>query len=288
VTTSVSLDGAKSYDPDFPNSNSALQFSWFSNCPNAHFSSTSSPTPLLTLNSESLNGIPTSCLVTLVVNDGVESSSCEASVTVAGCIKDCAGIINGLRVFDVCGKCEGDGLACLDCAGLPFGTKKVDRCGVCDGDGSSCLGCVSKDVKSNLTILDNAAFRLSQAITKRLGKFKALSRSSAVSKFVSKAGTEANNLYKNSWSLAWSIPVSITQCTNVIFCKPLDFTSTKDAYLSNMIKLRDLAKKVNNQLRKLRGQKHPSDKPFTKRVNDLYQEGVGELKAIPDSESFCN
>jgi M6 family metalloprotease-like protein len=63
-TTEISLDGTGSSDPDFDDS---LFYEWTTDCAGASFDDSSSPTPLLTVDTS--NGCSISCNVTLTVTD---------------------------------------------------------------------------------------------------------------------------------------------------------------------------------------------------------------------------
>ena len=116
-------------------------FSWSTNCPNATLSSSTSPTPSLSFNSTDQIGASTSCTAYLTVSDSSSSVSCQATISVGGCPRDCNGVLFGQSRTDVCGICGGNGQSCLDCAGTPFGNAQRDQCGICKGDGKSCLDC---------------------------------------------------------------------------------------------------------------------------------------------------
>ena len=70
-TTSVSLDGS--------GSSGALTYAWDSDCPGFEFDDSTSAAPTLTLDTVP-GGV--SCSVFLTVDDGIESDSCESTVTV--------------------------------------------------------------------------------------------------------------------------------------------------------------------------------------------------------------
>lgn len=73
-TTHITLNGTGSYDPD----STAITYLWTSDCPGAAFDDSSSATPVLTVTSPRGGNID--CIVTLTVNDGQASSSCQDSV----------------------------------------------------------------------------------------------------------------------------------------------------------------------------------------------------------------
>jgi len=76
--TSVPLDGRGSYDPD---PNDALTYAWSTDCPGALFDDKTSPTALLTIDSET--PCPLVCDVTLTVtDDSGEYDACWTTVTV--------------------------------------------------------------------------------------------------------------------------------------------------------------------------------------------------------------
>ena len=77
-TTTVSLDGSGSSDPD---PGDTLTYLWTTDCPGGSFNNSASSTPVLTVNTAP--GCVVSCTVNLTVTDGVgESSNCSASVTI--------------------------------------------------------------------------------------------------------------------------------------------------------------------------------------------------------------
>jgi len=63
---------------------------------------------------------------------------------------DCAGVVGGKSVVDLCGICGGDNSACTDCRGVAVlggnFSYKIDACGICSNVtsptfGKSCIGC---------------------------------------------------------------------------------------------------------------------------------------------------
>ena len=76
-TTTIALDGTGSSDP----AGLTLNFAWTTDCPGGSFDDPASPSPSLIL--DTLAPCPLTCNVTLTVDNGSASSSCDASVTVA-------------------------------------------------------------------------------------------------------------------------------------------------------------------------------------------------------------
>jgi hypothetical protein len=76
ITTTIALDGLGSSDPD----NDPLDFMWSSDCPGASFDDPNSPTPMLTVDSSP--GCFIVCTVSLTVDDGQATDSCETTVTI--------------------------------------------------------------------------------------------------------------------------------------------------------------------------------------------------------------
>ena len=92
----------------------SVSYSWVTNCPNGAFDDASSASPVLTFQTYTEIGIPVSCSAILSVTyNGVAQTSCEASVSVSECPRDCYGTINGTATYDQCGVCNGDGTSCL-------------------------------------------------------------------------------------------------------------------------------------------------------------------------------
>jgi hypothetical protein len=77
-TTSVSLDGTGSYDPDLDD---ALTYSWSTDCPGGSFDDYTSVTPLLAVDSSPGCLIDCSAFLTVADNFG-QSDSCSAAVTI--------------------------------------------------------------------------------------------------------------------------------------------------------------------------------------------------------------
>ena len=189
IQTTVNLDGSGSKEPD----GTKLSFSWSTSCSGSGLtgSNTVNPTLLIPADSKATN-----CSVSLTVSDGLASSSCGASVSVAACPTDCLGNVLGGAVVDQCGVCGGNGTTCLDCAGVPFGTAKldlcgvcngtnacldcngvvngpakVDECGVCGGDGTSCLQCTESDISEELITLNSQdLFDLMLSVIRKIEK----------------------------------------------------------------------------------------------------------------------
>jgi cysteine-rich repeat protein len=103
LATTLELDGTGSSDPD---SGDTLAYSWTTNCPSGFFDDSTSPMPLLIVDSSS--GSPIDCNAMLTVTDSSGASdSCLSAVTI---IEQCGnGVIDAGEECDDGNNLPGDG-----------------------------------------------------------------------------------------------------------------------------------------------------------------------------------
>ncbi|MCO6432416.1 MAG: hypothetical protein J5J00_16305 [Deltaproteobacteria bacterium] len=308
-TTGVQLDGSASKDTD---NSGPLTYLWTTNCPGGVISSPTAQKPSLTLNSSNADGSPVACTVYLQVSDGYSAKLCSAAVSINGCVRDCEGTINGVKVFDVCNICGGDGTSCLDCAGTPFGTAKVDRCGVCggndacvdcldnpfgtatidrcgvcEGDGTSCLGCTNKDITATLMELDGGAHKQRNLVKLATVRLKKTLLNTTTKAFSKKALREAERLRQENWRLAWSVARVQTVCSNTVFCASVSNQDILDEYRTNAATLRDIALQVMNELKTLKPKLNKGDKRLLRKIEEIFSVTTSDVNSVPATSSVC-
>lgn len=306
----VFLDGSSSSDED----GQPLTYAWTTTC--GALSDASLAQPVLTIDSS--GGAVITCKASLTVSDGVESSTCEQTVEVTACAKDCAGQVGGSAQVDQCGVCGGDGTSCLDCAGVPNGNAKVDkcgvcggndacvdcagevngsakpdRCGVCNGDGNSCIGCSSSDITNLLFALDSGALAQRNLVRNAAKRLKRLNAGAATNKIATDAEKEAEVRYVEAWNEAWKIPRIVNNCTNATICTESDNGIYVSAYNTHSASLRDLALRLarefkNLQRKGVRGIPENEVKRLSQRANKLHEANLTTSASVPRFNSICN
>ena len=253
---------------------------WSSNCPAAVFAPGIGDQTSLTFNSETSNGFPTSCTASVIVSDGIDSTTCSVPLSVFACLKDCSGSINGNTAYDACGVCGGNGSTCKDCKGIVNGANKVDQCGVCGGDGTSCYNCVVRDIKTTQLKLDGGAFNTRRMITNFA---KSLRKASDRTRVIA----DANAAYAQTWRSIWSIQTISSLCGNTALCSTLSLSASTQSVVSANNNLQTLA---NQLYRTLITEKMTSKRvlsTFAKRIRSNAQLVASELNNLPQATSSC-
>ncbi len=192
-------------------------------------------------------GEQTNCTVTLEVSDGITSTSCQASFSIAPCVLDCLNEPNGTAQLDQCGVCNGTN-ECVDCAGTPFGTAVEDRCNVCNGDGQSCLECTPIENIGTQSALDTAAMMLNNLVRSGAGKLRLVEgRNPRTRRFIRNVTRAANEAYQRAWSAIWSVPSAGVACTNG-FCVTV---SNLDAVVAYDVAITDLNAAIDSVIKRL-------------------------------------
>lgn len=284
--TVIQLDATGSFDPQ----GAPLSFSWTTDCATGAIQPTNSATATLTLGNPG-SGVPLSCNVNLVVDNGVLSTGCSQKVNMTVCTADCRGQVNGTAVVDQCGQCDGDGKSCLDCRGTPNGSAKVDRCGVCEGDGQSCLDCFDTDITDNLVILDGNLDKIKKA-TEQLGKrLLAVSKKSRANRnYVTRLNLRSAELYSQGWHLVWTdLPRVIKSCSNSVLCVKVDNQSILDRFNQTSAALLDLANEVARKVGSTsRGKLKPRDKKLLGLAINQHADNIKQSALIPRFVSKCD
>ena len=268
ANTSLKLDGTLSSDPDTTAAD--LKFNWSSNCPGAQFDNATSSTPNLTFQTETTDGMPTSCQVSLSLNDGETSKLCSAVVSVNPCQRDCKGVLNGQSTFD--------------------------RCGVCEGDGQSCIECKDVQVQDLIIILDSRSRQLSnlsKSIGARIRKLRG--KGTNLSRRENDLIVETLAIYLNIWTrVNTEIPTSFTQCANTQFCVQTSFDSVVQAIRTGLDRQLEIAKSLSTSYQKALLKKGTSSKAAKKKAQKILNKGVTyhseslkSLEQVPLTSSRC-
>lgn len=295
VYTSLSCGGSRTsadlnwtvIDPDsYPLTTPILN--WTTTCPNAVISRANTANANIAFDTLT-NGVPTVCTATLTAFDGDKTTNETRTLGVAGCVRDCTGIINGVTTYDACGICGGNGKSCLDCSGTPFGTAKSDSCGVCNGSGLSCVKCVSTNISSMQLSIDGNALaqrKLIERVANRILTSKRSNRKSITQAKLAKV--EAQSLYQEQWRTGWSLSSNQTSCENTSLC----VTSSSTPVIST---LGSGVKSLGNKLEKLltiaktdRSIGSREIAQFRSTSKKLMALTTKEISKLPVSQSICN
>jgi hypothetical protein len=276
--------------------NNSLSYSWSTDCPNATLSNNGGTikgssgiiTTDVTLDAET-NSLPSACTVTATVSDGLKSKQVVAQITVAQCVKDCDGTINGKAQFDICNVCEGDGTSCLDCKGEPFGSVREDRCGVCGGNGESCLECEPYDVSDILAKLDGRA-NSQRRLVSRIANFirKAELSSTESKRIASVAVVEAKKLEILQWQSFWiGCGASGRVCQNANFCVTSSNLDLLDLMVSNSDSFRRLTKRLITRTKRDGVASIARRLKWSRLNNKMHRANIAEIGSLPKAKSFC-
>lgn len=277
--------------------NKILSYTWSTDCPNATLSDaggtiqghSANLVTEVTLDAE-VNNLPSSCTVTASVSDGLKTRQFVAPVTVATCVKDCRGMINGEAQFDICNVCEGDGTSCLDCEGTPFGSVKVDRCNVCGGNGDSCLGCDTYDVSRVLATLDTRANQQRRLITRIANLIRSSPGSTVKSRRIATlAVVEAKKLEILQWQSLWvGFGASGQVCQNTSFCAQSSNLDLLGNLVNNSDSLRRLANRLVSRTSRDGTASNLRRVRWTRLNKKLHSQNVSEIGSLPEAKSFCS
>lgn len=230
-----------------------LTYIWSTDCPNAVFSDDSAVAPTLTFDTF-VGDTPTACTVTLtIVDQYLQQASCQTSVSVGSCFRDCRGVINGPAREDNCGVCEGLN-ECYQCEDTNINSIKF----YVDGR--------SDDQMQNL----KAAVRLRRSISGNKNYGKDILAAGKV-------------FYTQSWQLGWSLPEVVQTCENTTLCQTISNQAFETQYLSNTDGLRNLTIQVLSGLNGRNSEESKSIKRIRKTANRLVREIATSLASIPDS-----
>jgi hypothetical protein len=306
--TKITLDGSASQDPE----GKTLTYKWSSSCSNITIDNATSATPIITLTGPGL-GEPAQCSVSLTVNDGVKSSSCEAPVEVPACSSDCNNKPGGSAQVDICGVCGGDGTSCLGCDGVPNSGAALDKCGVCGGnnscvgcdgvpnsgkvndacgvcggDGQTCVQCTESDIMQTLFAMDNNAKKQEANSLQILRRLSRQAKDQKTKQLAEQGRIEANKLNSLNWQLTWSLPQVIKTCPESSACSTSDNSITISSYNTNAASFRDLSQQALRELaRVLGGSLRPDDKKLGVAADRLYNEAVATADTVPRFQSVC-
>jgi hypothetical protein len=306
--TKITLDGSASQDPE----GKTLTYKWSSSCSNIKIDNATSAAPIVTLTGPGL-GEPAQCSVSLTVNDGVKSSSCEAPVEVPACSNDCNNKPGGSAQVDICGVCGGDGTSCLGCDGVPNSGAALDKCGVCGGnnscvgcdgvpnsgkvndacgvcggDGQTCVQCTESDIMQTLFAMDSNAKKQEANALQILRRLSRQAKDQKTKQLAEQGKIEASKLNSVNWQLTWSLPQVIKTCPESSACSTSDNSITISSYNTNAASFRDLSQQALRELaRVLGGSLRPDDKKLGVSADRLYNEAVATADTVPRFQSVC-
>lgn len=307
--TRVRLDGSGSKDPE----NKALTYKWSTNCSNVSIDSATIVSPEIVLTGPGA-GNDVACTATLVVSDGVHSSTCQAPISVPACDQGSCRDGSGARgELDQCGVCNGDGKSCLGCDripdsgkvvdscgvcggndqcsgcdGVPNSGKVPDRCGVCGGDGSSCLQCNDTDIRTTLLAMDSNSKDQEANAKSALRRLANNANDAATRKFINQAKVEAEKLSSQAWTLTWSLPQVIKTCAETTACVQTDNSVTINSYNTASAGLRDVTQQALRRLsKKLGGKLRAGDRKIGVAADRLHEQAAALSSSVPRFRSVC-
>ncbi len=310
--TRVPLSGSQATDPD----NDPLTYKWSTDCAGATISDPTAANPDLVVDTS--DGKAKNCGVWLVVSDGVnEPATCDQTVKITACDKDCAGQSNGAAKPDLCGVCNGSNAcvdcngvpnggaqvdscgvcggnnSCTDCAGNPNGAATLDQCGVCNGDGKSCLDCTSTDLNDKKLTLDIGVNQQRLLVIKISARLRSASNGDKkFDKIINESLNQAELLYQEAWKTVWTeLPAATVNCTNSQVCQESDLSAALVSYDTDSLDLRDISLNLLRQIQSLRGKNDKkakqNDKKYAQQANQLYQANAAVLATVPRFTSQC-
>lgn len=226
------------------------------------------------------NGQSVSCQVTLSTNNGETSEQCVAQVASNVCALDCAGKVNGVSTFDVCGVCGGSGTSCVTCDSVNVQNTQL----AIDSNGSAQRNNILALVKEYEKVAKVAGL-----------KGKALTE---VNNFINASVTQGQSLYRTLWTDTYGlIPGVVRLCPSSSACVRVNLAPSISKISLGSKGLSDLAinleKKIKALARKAKGSNAQASlkkslkkaSNLSKFSNQIYNDTTNQLSKIPTNTS---